>query len=74
MKLPFQDPSHGAPHHRPAQCAQLDPEPAVRCRSRLKISPLPQANYNETYPAFLFTNFSICSRSLSPKTNAIESA
>jgi hypothetical protein len=74
MKLPFQHPFHGAPHHRPARCAQLGPEPAVRCRSRLKISPLPQANYNRTYPAFVFTNFSICSRSLSPKSNTIESA
>jgi len=73
MKLPFQDPSHGAPHHRPAQCAQLNPEPAVRCWSRLKISPLPQANYNQTHPAFVFTYFNIYSRRLSPKPNPIES-
>jgi hypothetical protein len=74
MKLPFQDPSDGAPHHRPAQCAQLNPEPGVRCRSRFKISLLPHTNYNQTYPAFLRTNFSIYSPSLSPKPNAIESA
>jgi hypothetical protein len=73
MKLPFQGRSHGAPHHRPPWRAQLAPEPAVRCRFRLTIPPLPQANYNQTYPAFVFTNCSICSRSLSPKPNAIES-
>ena len=74
MKLPFQAPSHGAPHHRPSWCAQRAPKPPVRFQSRLKISLLPQANYNRTHPAFVFTNSTICSRSLSPKPNAIEFA
>jgi hypothetical protein len=74
MKQPFQAPSLGVPHHRSAWCAQLARKPAVGFQLRLKISLLPQANYNRTHPAFVFTNSSTCSRSVSPKPNTIEYA
>jgi hypothetical protein len=74
MKLPLQAPSLGVPYHRPVWCAPLAPKPAVRFQPRLKISLLPQANYNRTHPAFVFTNSSTCPRHLSPKPNTIEYA
>ena len=50
------------------------PPPSVLLRISAQNSPLPQANYNQTNPALAFTNSIICSRSLSPNPNTIESA
>jgi hypothetical protein len=74
MKLPLQPPSLGAPHRRPEWCAQLARKLAVRLQPRLRISLLPQANYNRTHTALPFTNSNTCSRSVSPKPNTIEYA
>ena len=73
MKLPFQTPSH-ATHHPRRGTPQLGPKPAVRFQRPLKIPLLPLANYHRTHPAFILTNNSICSRTLSPKPDNIEYA
>jgi hypothetical protein len=74
MKLQFQAPSLGAPHHLPALCALLTPKQAARFQPRLKVSPLPHANYNQTNPAFAFFSSSTCFRTLSHNPNTIEFA
>src|ERR1700730_661128 len=70
----FQAPSLGAPHHLPALCALLTHKQAARFQPRLKVSPLPHANYNQTNPAFAFFSSSTCFRTLSHNPNTIEFA
>ena len=72
MKL--QAASLGAPHHRPAWCAQLAPNPALRFQPRLKIQFRPLANSSQTHPAFAFSSYTTFSPSLSHKPNTIEYA
>src|ERR1700730_8143625 len=57
-----------------ALCALLTPKQAARFQPRLKVSPLPHPNYNQTNPAFAFFSSSTCFRTLSHNPNTIEFA
>ena len=50
MKLQFQAPPLGAPHHPQVLCTLLAPKPAVRSLPQLKTPVLPHANYHPTSP------------------------
>ncbi len=65
MKLQFQTPPLGAPHHPQAGCALLALQQAICSQPRFKITVLPHANYNQTTPAFTLPNSTSCSRCLS---------
>jgi hypothetical protein len=72
MKLQFQPPALGAQRRLPPWCAFLGPKPPARFLYRLKISPQPHANYNQTNPASASVNSSTCSGSPSPNPKTIE--
>ena len=72
MKLLFQAPSLGAPHHLPTWCALLAPKQAVRFQSPLKVLLLPPANYNPINPTYALVTSNTSSRSLSNNSNTIE--
>jgi hypothetical protein len=56
MKLPFQAPLLGAPHHLSPWCALRVFTPPARFQSRLKVSPRPtQTPTQPTLPALLLT-------------------
>jgi hypothetical protein len=74
MKLQFQAPALGTPHHLPPWCALLATTQPVRFQSRLQLLLLPHANYNRTNPACALISSITHSRSLSHNPNTIEFA
>jgi hypothetical protein len=70
----FRSPSPGASHHLPPWCDLLAPNPATRFQPRLKLSPRPRANYNQTNPACPLASSTTSSRSLSHHPTTIEFA
>ena len=65
MKLPFQAPPLGAPHHPQALCTLLAPEQAARSQPRPKVPFPPYANSHPTNPPLALAGSGSCSRSLS---------
>ena len=72
MKLQFQAPPLGAPHHPQVLCALLAPEQAIHSQPWPKIPFPPHANSHATNPRLVLTGSSSCSPSFSPNSNTIE--
>src|ERR1700730_890942 len=60
--------------HLPPWCALLAPKPATRFQPRLKLSPRPHANYNQTNPASPLLSSTTSSRIVSHHPNTIQFA
>src|ERR1700724_1403493 len=67
----FPPPCLGASPRLPPWCALLAPKPATRFQPRLKLSPRPHANYNQTNPASPLLSSTTSSRILSHHPNTI---
>jgi hypothetical protein len=73
MKLQFQAPVFGAPHHLSPWCALLASTPPAPFQPRLKISRQLHANYDPTNPASASIRSSTYSGTLSLNPKTIES-